>query len=214
MKKEFDTCPAAIDESQLFGFSWMEHVLAIPSPLVVVTTYKANGLPNATMQSWCTFTGEEGYHCIFASVHKNGHMYASLKERGCCVVNFPSKDVFMKCMATVANNGIDQDEIAASGLTVEPARKIDAPRVKECFLNLECELEWERDLSVDGTHATVCLKAVNVLMDEKHFDEEVLGRYGENGYLYNVHSPRNPETGNASETCVGVIKKYATYNAL
>lgn len=51
MKKEFDACPAAIDESRLFGFSWMEHVLAIPSPLVVVTTYKANGLPNATIQS-------------------------------------------------------------------------------------------------------------------------------------------------------------------
>lgn len=214
MKKEFDTCPAAIDESQLFGFFWMEHVLAIPSPLVAVTTYKANGLPNATMQSWCTFTGEEGYHCIFVSVHKSGHMYASLKERGCCVVNFPSKDVFMKCMATVANNGFDQDEIAASSLTAEPARKIDAPRVKECFLNLECELEWERDLSVDGTHATVCLKVVNVLMDEKHFDEKASGRYGENGYLYNIHSPRNPETRDVSETYVGVIKKYATYDAL
>lgn len=45
MKKEFDSCPAVIDESSLYGFSWMEHVLAMPSPLVVVTTYKANGLP-------------------------------------------------------------------------------------------------------------------------------------------------------------------------
>lgn len=214
MKKEFDTCPAAIDESQLFGFSWMEHVLAVPSPLVVVTTYKANGLPNATMQSWCTFTGEEGFHCIFSSVHKGGHMYASLKERGCCVVNFPSKGVFMKCMATIEHNGYDQDEITASGLTAEPAGKINAPRIKECFLNLECELEWEHDLSEDGTRAVMCLKVVNVLMDEAYFDEGAAGRYGESGYLYNIHSPRNPETGDVSETCVGVIKKYATYDKL
>ena len=49
MKKEFKQYPQAIDESKLYGFSWMEHVLAIPSPLVVVTSYKANGKPNATM---------------------------------------------------------------------------------------------------------------------------------------------------------------------
>lgn len=81
-------------------------------------------------------------------------------------------------------------------------------------MNLECELEWERDLSADGTHATVCLKVVNVLMDENYFNEQTVGRYGENGYLYNIHSPRNPETGDVSETYVGVIKKYATYDAL
>lgn len=141
-------------------------------------------------------------------------MYTSLKERGCCVVNFPSKAVFMKCMTTIQYNGFDEDEITASGLTVEPAGKIDAPRIKECFLNLECELEWERDLSADGAHATVCLKVINVLMGENHFDEKSLGRCGENGYLYNVHSPRNPETGDISETCVAVIEKYATYDKL
>lgn len=52
MKKEFSTCPEAIDESRLFGFSWMEFVAGIPSPLVLVTGYKANGKSNASMQSW------------------------------------------------------------------------------------------------------------------------------------------------------------------
>ena len=42
MKKEFNICPEVIDEKELWGFSWMENVLAIPSPLVVVTTYKSN----------------------------------------------------------------------------------------------------------------------------------------------------------------------------
>ena len=62
MKKEISNCPELLKEE--YGFSWMEHVLAIPSPLVTVTTYKKNGLPNATMQSWCTFIGENGYHVI------------------------------------------------------------------------------------------------------------------------------------------------------
>ena len=213
MKKEFDACPEAIDESGLYGFSWMEHVAAVPSPLVLVTGYKSNGLPNATMQSWCTFVGEEGYHCLFSGVHKQGHMYRSLQETGCCVVNFPSKDCFLKCMDTVSNNGFDQDEIAASGLTAEPAGKVNAPRVRECFLNLECRLEWERDLTAEGTHAVVCLKVVNLCMDEARY-QQGLGRYGADGYLYNIHSPRNPETGEAAETRVGTLNPYATYGEL
>lgn len=103
MKKEITNCPEKLKEE--YGFSWMEHVLAIPSPLVTVTTYKKNGLPNATMQSWCTFVGDSGYHVIFGSVNRNGHMYTSCKETGCCVVNIPSKEVFLKCIATIENNG-------------------------------------------------------------------------------------------------------------
>lgn len=214
MKREFDCCPSAIDEAKLYGFSWLEHVLAIPSPLVTVTTYKSNGLPNATMQSWCTFVGEEGYHCVFASVNKNTHMYKSLKETGCCVINFPSKDVFLKCMATIENNGFDNDEIALSGLTAEQSPKVNAPRIKECFLNLDCVLEWGRDLSEDGAHAVMCVKIVGISMDDEHYDDNALGRYGESGYLYNIHSPRNPESGEVSPTCVGIINKFGTYNEL
>ena len=55
MKKEFSHVPETIDEKELYGFSWMEHVTAIPSPLLVVTSYKENGKTNATMQSWSTF---------------------------------------------------------------------------------------------------------------------------------------------------------------
>lgn len=214
MKREFDLCPGCIDEQKLYGFSWMEHVLAIPSPLVVVTGYKSNGKPNATMQSWCTFTGEEGYHCLFASVHKEGHMYRSLKDTGCCVVNIPSKGCFLKCMDTVRNNGFDMDEITLSGLTVEPSAKVKAPKIKECFVNIECEWEWEKELVEGGSHVTVCLKAVNVCMDERCFDEIHHGRYGAEGYLYNIHSPRNPLTGEVTETQVGVIQKYAAYDCL
>lgn len=45
----------------------------------------------------------------------------------------------MKCVVTIEYSGFDQNEIAATGLTAESARKIDAPRIKECFLNLKFE---------------------------------------------------------------------------
>ena len=53
MKKEFDKFPEAFGGQEFFGFSWLEYTAAVPSPLVVVTGYKSNGMPNATMQSWC-----------------------------------------------------------------------------------------------------------------------------------------------------------------
>lgn len=60
------------------------------------------------------------------------------------------KDIFLKCMETVKNNGFDDDEITLSGLTALKASKVNAPMIKECFLNLECELAWEKDLSEEG----------------------------------------------------------------
>lgn len=89
MKREFFSCPEKM-QPETYGFSWLEYALAIPSPLVLVTSYKENGLPNAAMQSWCTFTGNEGYHCIFSCVHKAEHMYSSLLKTKHFVVNFPS----------------------------------------------------------------------------------------------------------------------------
>lgn len=210
MKKEFDKFPEEFGGQELFGFSWLEYTAAVPSPLVVVTGYKSNGKPNATMMSWCTFTGAEGgYHCIFSSVHRSGHMYRSLKETGCCAVNFPSADILWKCMDTIRNNGFDTDEITASGLTAEPSPRVNAPRIKECFLNMDCELEWERDLTEEGTHAVVCLKVTGISMDERHYNNNDLGRYGETGYLYNIRAQRNPETGERSPMGAGVLNKIA-----
>lgn len=211
MKKEFDKLPEAFARQDLYGFSWLEYTTAVPSPLVVVTGYKSNGKPNAAMQSWCTFTGEEGYHCIFSSVKKFGHMYRSLKETGCCVVNFPSADILNKCMNTIKNNGFETDEIAASGLTAEPSVRVNAPRIKECFLNMDCELEWERDLSEEGIHATVCLKVTGISMDDRRYNDNDLGRYGETGYLYNIRSQRNPETGEVSPMCAGILSKFREF---
>lgn len=208
MKKEYSQAPETIDERELYGFSWMEFVAAIPSPLMVVTSYKENGKTNATMQSWATFVSEEGFYCIFGSVHKKKHMYNTIKRSGQLVINFPSADIYGKCMQTIQNNGYDDDEIEKSGLTSEPASMVNAPRIKECFLNLECEYVWEKEITEGNDHVVMCVKVVNVCMDEEYFDEEKKGRYGETGYLYNIHSPRNPETGKGGEDCVGILAKY------
>lgn len=212
MKKDFFACPKAM-EKERFGFSWMEYVTAIPSPLVAVSSYKSNGKSNVAMQSWLTFTNDrEEFFVLFGSVNKHQHMYASVRETGCLVVNFPSREIFPACMSSIQNNGEDIDEIAASGLTSEPAVKVAAPRIKECFLNLECELAWEKELAPGSDIVVMCARVVGFSMEEGRCHAEAPGRYGETGYLYNIHSPTDPESGAKSGSALGVIRPLPPYD--
>ena len=180
------------DFSRQFGFSWKEFVATVPSPLILVTTYKSNGLPNACMQSWATFTSADhgkGFYAILASVNKNGHLYQSLQETKEAVINFMSAEVHSACMATIHNNDFEKDEIAASGLTAEKADWVNAPMVKECFMNLECRYVWEKEIVPGDDHVMVCLEVLGVHIDESHMAD----RTGEQGILYNIHYQMNPE---------------------
>ena len=212
MKKDFGSIPINFKEEwpdEFLHFAWQDFLTAIPSTIFLVSTYKENGKENASLQSWSTFVGAQGeYICILGSVPKYGHLYKSLLYRKECVLNFPSSDIYDKCALTIANNGYDDDEITKSGLTSEKAKTVNAPRIKECFLNIECELLWEKEHYKGSENVVIALKAKNILMDSDFYDENKKGRYGKTGYIYNIHSPRNPETGEKFETCFGALEKY------
>jgi len=100
-----------------------------------------------------------------------------------------------KCWKTIEHNQFEADEITASGLTAEPATSVNAPRIAECFLNIECEFVWEQELAPgDSSCAVVCVKAVRVCMDSEYYDESKTGRYGKTGFVYTTGA-RNPDTG-------------------
>lgn len=207
MKKEFNAMPQSMKQLSFYGFSWEDFVTAIPSPLVVVTSYKDNGQPNATLQSWCTFVSSNGFYCIFADVNRTKHMYRTVKQTGQLVINFPSADCYARCEKTIIHNRDEDDELAMAGLTAEPASCVNAPRIRECFLNLECEYVWEKEITPESSGVVMCVRIVNVCMDEAHFDETEMGRYGETGYLYNIHNPVNPVSGSEAGTAIGILHR-------
>lgn len=209
-KKQFYSLPDKMKDMQFWGFNWLEYVTAIPSPLVLVTGYKNNGLANATMDSWLCFSSENDFYCIFGSVDKRSHMYEVAKNQKQLVVNFPDKDVIDKCMSTIQNNFYDKDELALAGLSYQSGSKVKAPVVDECFLNLECEVVWEKPLFEGSNHFIVCTRVVNVWFDEEHYNAEKLGRYDESGYLYNIRSTLNPETGEREPYRIAAIEPIKT----
>ena len=117
-------------------------------------------------------------------------------------------DIYDKCLDTIKNNNdFEKDEITVSGLTSEKAVKVNAPRVKECFLNIECEFLWEHDQFENSANAVMALRAVNVAMDSDYYDESKFGRYGRTGYIYNMRCPQNPDTGEAGREGLGILEK-------
>jgi predicted nucleic-acid-binding Zn-ribbon protein len=213
MKKEFSVTkrPERFNEQYLQAcgnMSWYDFLTAMPSLIFLVTGWKSNGRENACLHSWSSFSGSgsEDFICILGKVDKAGHMYKSLMETKACVLNFPSYDIYDRCIKTIGNNQFETDEITASGLTSEKASKVNAPRIKECFLNIECEYLWDHELFKGSREAAVALKAVNICMDSEHYDQSISGRYGKNGYLFQVDQPTNPETGETTPLGPGVFE--------
>lgn len=209
MKYQYYETPENMKRLEAWGFNWLEFVTSIPAPMFLVTTYKTNGKTNACMQSWATFTtADKGsrFFAILSSVNKGGHLYQTLLEQKCAVVNFLSVDLYEKAMTTIQKNQWEADELAESGLTAVKAEKVDAPMVDECFMNLECRLVWEKEIVPGDDHVMVCLEVVNVHIDEKYLDS----RIEEKGIIYNIHHPINPEkfTGKAHDY-IGIVKPIA-----
>ena len=190
------------------NLSWYDLVTAMPSLVFVVTGWKSNGKENACLHSWSSFSGSgaDNFICIMGKVDKGGHMYQSLKETRECVLNFPSNDIYDRCIKTIGNNDFETDEITASGLTAEKASKVNAPQIKECFLNMECEFLWEHELFQGSKEMVVGLKVVNICMDSERYDQSKCGRYGKNGYLYQIDQPTNPETGEITPINYGTVE--------
>jgi len=209
MKMEISQLPENFKETwpgQFSIFSWVEFVTAIPQAISVVTTYKENGLPNACPQSWTTYTGDgTGYHVIF-SLMNTTHTYKNILREKEFAVNFPSSDEFRKCMDTIEKNTENTDEITASGLTIEAAKLVNAPRIKECFLNLECKLGWHKPLHTGSVWHVFAGEVVHVAIDSEHSKANSNGRYGDKGYIYNIHTPIDPTTGEQEPPKVGKIE--------
>lgn len=86
-------------------------------------------------------------------------------------------EIYDKCMAAIQHNYFD-DEMAMSHLTSVKADVANAPMIEECFINLECKFKWEKEIAEGDDYVLMCLEIVNVHIDERHMDENDLGRTG------------------------------------
>ena len=86
------------------------------------------------------------------------------------VVNIPDESLVKAVDVCGVISGRDQDKFEVAGLTAGPASKVRPPLVKECPINLECQVRSVHEL---GTHRLYLGQIVAV-----HFDEAILSDAG------------------------------------
>lgn len=188
-------------------FSWLEFVCAIPHVMFMVTTFKGNGLPNASFQSWSSFTGEgDNYYVIMSGIMKHTHTYENIKRNKEFCINFLDIKYLDSCWKTIKEHDVDIDEITSSGFTVEKSKAITAPRIKESFLKLECEYEWEKELCANSFNITICGKVKHISINENFAKVQTNQKYGKDSFMFNLHNTQNPYTGEYFGGGVGTIE--------
>lgn len=196
---------------QFDTFSHMEFACAIPQVLFLISTVKSNGKPNLCFHSWSSFGGDAGgYFAVMQNVSHLSHTYQNIVREGEFCVNFVSADYYPNCIATVMDNGVNDDEFAAGNFTPEKAMTVKVPRVAQSFLTLECELACNVDLSRQGLNSMIIGRVRHVAAAEEYI-AGVDKRFGKEGFMYNIHEPADYATGQLSDTYLASLELRGRY---
>lgn len=187
-------------------FSHFEYVTGIPHVLFAVTTFKENGLSNVNFHSWSSFQGDgDGFFAILAGLYQHTHAFADILRSGEFCVNFLAARHYDALERTIRHNECDSDEFRTGGFTEEKAAAVNAPRIAEAFLTLECRKEKVLDLSGAGKTALVIGRVLHAAAEEK-FAHGLDDKYGSDGFMFNIHAPIDLITGEGNRGGIGTIK--------
>jgi flavin reductase (DIM6/NTAB) family NADH-FMN oxidoreductase RutF len=186
-------------------FSHFEYACGIPSVLHAVTTVKENGKTNVNFNFSGSFTGDaDGFFAIIP-IYRHTHTYKNILRTGEFVVSFIGKDYFDACIATINHNEDETDEFEAGGFHKEQARTVACPRMQEAFLSLECKFEKELDLSASGKAALIIGRVKHIAVQEE-YAKGIDAKYEDDGFMLNIHAPKNLTTGEGKPSAVAVCK--------
>lgn len=192
------------------GFSHFEFAAGIPQVICAITTRKANGLPNVCLHAWNAFSGPAGaFMCLLPGLCEYYHTVENLRREPAFCVNFLSRQHMAALHKTITENAPDVDELAVAGLHAEKAAKVAAPRIAEAFLTLECALE-----SLGPCESESSLMAMGRVLHAAAAEGYMNGidkRYGPEGFVFNIHAPRDAETGDRAPYGYGTLRVDETY---
>ncbi len=177
------------------AFPWLEYAVTVPNPIFIVTTTKANGLPNAALESWHLLlgNGDDCYSILALGVGQ--HTYGNILRDGEWCINYPNVANYPQCFETIWHNGEQNDEITDAGFTIESCKVIKAPRIEECQVNIECRLVREQVL-VDGSEWRLLTgRVVHAAIDDSAMVTDPMERMLAMGLMYNVRGTVNPLDG-------------------
>ncbi len=109
-----------------------------PGPVVLLATaHRAR--PNVMTLSWHMMVEFEPplVACVVSDANFSFKALAATRE---CVIAIPARRLAAKVVKVGNVSGRTVDKFAAFGLTPVPGAQVAAPRIAECFANLECRV--------------------------------------------------------------------------
>ncbi len=113
-----------------------------PGPIVLVSSAH-RGERNIMTMGWHMVMEFEP-SLIGCYIWDQNHSQTLIRRSRECVINVPSVDLARIAVGIGNCSGRDVDKFERFGLTAEPAERVDAPLIAECFANLECRLHDAR----------------------------------------------------------------------
>jgi flavin reductase (DIM6/NTAB) family NADH-FMN oxidoreductase RutF len=109
-----------------------------PGPIVLVSSALGDETNIMTM-GWHTMM-EFTPALIGCVIAGSNYSFDLIRKSGECVINVPTVELIDEVVGIGNTSGADIDKFAHFGLTAEPAAKVRAPLIRECYANLECRL--------------------------------------------------------------------------
>lgn len=141
--------------------------ILLPSPVLIIGTYGADGRPNIMNAAWGGIACSTP-PCISVSVREATLTYHNIKRARAFTVNIPSQDHVREADFVGLVSGRDHEKFEEAGLTPERSQLVDAPLVAEFPYSLECSLVREVEL---GSHIMFIGEIVGMVADEHVLNE-------------------------------------------
>lgn len=113
-------------------------------PIVLVSSHW-RGKSNIQTLGW---HGMAGYDQVITYIWDANHSFNMIRKSRQCVINVPTEELADTVVAIGNTSGRDIDKFRKFKLTAEPADRVAAPLIGECYASFECELD--DDSLIDG----------------------------------------------------------------
>lgn len=139
-----------------------------PAPKVLVSCRGLNGENNALAVAYC---GNCSYDppMVMVGIVPSRYSYKLIKESGCFVVNLVDRSYKDTFDYLGSHSKRDGDKLAAMGVRLQDGKKVNAPILPDCPVNIECTVV---DSIVTGSHEMFIGKIEYVHADAKIIDAE------------------------------------------
>lgn len=144
--------------------------ILLPSPVLIVGTYDAEGKPNIMNAAWGGVASSNP-PSVSVSLREATYTYHNIMHSKAFTINFPSEQYAREADYAGLVSGRDTNKFADTGLTPTKSKLVNAPIVEEFPYALECKLIKHVDL---GLHTMFIGEIMGIVADSKVLGEKEL----------------------------------------